>query len=69
MIGRFSLVLVSATLLSGTVLAATPASLDQAREQYISTKLDCDNMSKFQKDVCLRAADEAYQQARAALGK
>jgi Holliday junction resolvase RusA-like endonuclease len=69
MIGRLSLALVLGGLLSGAVLAAQPASLKQARELYISTKLDCDNMSKFQKDVCLRSADEAYQQAKATLGE
>ena len=53
------------SLLAAPALAASER-LEQATEQYISTKLDCDNMSRFQKEVCLRAADEAYQQAKAA---
>lgn len=77
MIRYVSAALVSAALLAGPALAASPAqpqqeqgkpatSLQQATEVYISTKLDCDNMSQYRKDLCLRDAEEKYQQAKQA---
>ncbi|MDN0076476.1 hypothetical protein QU481_16525 [Crenobacter sp. SG2303] len=58
--------LIISALLAGPAVAAgcqQAGGMHQATEQYIATKLACDNMSKFQKDVCLRNADEAYLHA------
>lgn len=77
MIRHLSSALVASALLAAQALAGTPAqpqqdqgkpapSLQEATEQYISTKLDCDNMSQFQKDLCLRDAEEKYQEAKKA---
>jgi hypothetical protein len=68
----------AAVLLAASALAGSPAQpsgqdtsatrLQQATEEYISTKLDCDNMSQYRKDLCLRDAEEQYQQAKKAAG-
>lgn len=76
MIRHVSSAFVAAALLAAPALAASPAqpqqgqptSLQQATEEYISTKLDCDNMSQYRKDVCLRDAEEKYQQAKKVAG-
>lgn len=79
MIRHLSSALVAAALLAAPALAGTPTqppadqgkpavNLQQATEEYISTKLDCDNMSQYRKDVCLRDAEEKYRQAKKATG-
>ncbi|MBI3145921.1 MAG: hypothetical protein HYZ18_11845 [Pseudogulbenkiania sp.] len=79
MIRHLSSAFVAAALLAAPAMAGNPTqppadqgkpavSLQQATEEYISTKLDCDNMSQFQKDLCLRDAEEKYQQAKKMTG-
>ncbi|WP_024304613.1 hypothetical protein [Pseudogulbenkiania sp. MAI-1] len=79
MIRHLPTALVAAVLLAAPAFAGSPTqqqqdqgkpstSLQQATEEYISTKLDCDNMSQYRKDVCLRDAEEKYQQAKKAAG-
>lgn len=77
MIRHLSSILAASALLAAQALAGTPGqpqqdqgkpspSLQQATEEYISTKLDCDNMSQYRKDLCLRDAEEKYQEAKKA---
>jgi hypothetical protein len=61
-----SLMLIAGVMLAGPALAG--GNMRQADERYISTKLDCDNMSRFQQEVCLQNAKEANKQAKTAAG-
>lgn len=54
-----ALMLIAGVLLAGSAFAGGAAQ--PAAERYIAAKLDCDNMSQYQKDVCLRSAEEAYK--------
>ena len=61
-----SLMLIAGVMLAGPALAG--GNMQQASQRYISAKLDCDNMSRFQQEICLRDAQEVYQQAKMAEG-
>lgn len=36
-----------------------------AAERYVAAKLDCNNMSRYQRELCLREAEDAYRRDRA----
>lgn len=61
-----SLMLIAGAILAGPAFAG--GEVQPAAERYIAAKLDCDNMSQYQKEVCLRSAEEAYKAATAVSG-
>lgn len=61
-----SLMLIAGVMLAGQALAG--GDMRQAEERYISAKLDCYNMSRFQQEICLRNSEETYKQTKMTAG-
>lgn len=68
---RLAMTLVSGLLLAVPAFAGNAPTTDsrdpafqQAVNDYITTKLACNNMSQFEKEICMRDANEAYKRAK-----
>ncbi|KZE30315.1 hypothetical protein [Crenobacter luteus] len=59
--GRSSWWLVVGMALAAGAFAGGEPRASSAAERYVAAKLDCNNMSRYQRELCLREAEDAYR--------